>query len=177
MADYRCVIIEFAQFDVAVPLVCRQCGNCCRKCYVPIEPESLPEIAEVLGKPIRAIQDRLNEGLESYRQGNPSDCCFLAESRCLIHQVRPEACRQFPSFTDAAAGKADCPAHREHKRIERLLCRQYQEVQIRLPSSCKAPRPAPGGEWDRVLSIVKKANISEMFFQEFLALNRITENR
>lgn len=171
MADYPFIIIEFPRFDVSVPMVCRLCGNCCRNYYVPVELESLPEIARTMGEPIHSIQDRLNERLAVYRQGNPADCCFLAESRCLIHEVRPEACRQFPSFTDAAAGNVDCPAHREHKRVEQALCRERRDFQIRLPSSSRGPRRAPHDQWQELLAVVEKADISAEFLRAFLMLN------
>jgi Fe-S-cluster containining protein len=177
MADYPFIIIEFPEFDVAVPLICRLCGKCCRKYYVPVDLESLPEIAEIMGESIHSIQARLNESLESCRQGNPRDCCFLAESRCLIHEVKPEACRQFPSFTDAAAGNADCPAHKEHKRIERALCRENDEIQIRLPSCIKKARRVPDSEWQKILGIVEKADISELFLQAFVMLNKAEDKR
>ena len=140
--------------------------------YVPVDLESLPEISEIMEESIHSIQARLNESLESYRQGKPRDCCFLAESRCLIHEVKPEACRQFPSFTDAAAANVDCPAHKEHKRIERALCRESHEMQIRLPSSLKKTRRVPDREWEKILGMVEKADISELFFQTFVRLNR-----
>jgi Fe-S-cluster containining protein len=177
MPDYPSVVIEFGEFDLIVPLICRRCGNCCRSYYVPIDIESLPEIAEIMGEPIYSIQDRLNECLERYRKGSPGDCCFLAESSCRIHTVKPEACRQFPSFTDAAAGSVDCPAHKEHKIIERGLCSEYREFQIRLPSSLKKPRSAPQGEWGKIMDLLEKADASALFIQTFLNLNKAQDER
>jgi len=177
MADYPYVIIEFPDFDLAVPLVCRLCGNCCRNYYVPVDLEALPEIAQIMGETIHAIQDRLNENLERYRQGKPRDCCFLSGSRCLIHQVKPEACRQYPSFTDAAAGNVECPAHREYKRVERALYRENNEIQMRMPSSSRSPRRLPGREGQKIFSIVKSADVSAKFLEVFLILNRAMDSR
>lgn len=172
MAGCPFIVIEFPHFDVVVPLVCRLCGNCCRNCYVAVDPESLPEIARVTGESIHAIQDRLNQGLAGYRQGNPPDCCFLADNRCLIHEVKPEACRQFPSFTDAAAGSVECPAHREHKRIEQVLRRRYTQLQIRPPSSSRKHRQVPDEQWQELLGIVERQDVSAKFLRAFMLLNK-----
>jgi Fe-S-cluster containining protein len=164
-------VIELPQCDVKVPLVCRCCGNCCRNYYVPVDLESLPAISEILGEPIHAVQAKLNEKLDAHKHGRPGDCCFLKEDRCLIHAVKPEACRQFPSFTDAAAGNVDCPAHREYKKIERAFCREFRQAHIRRPSSSRKPRRVPDGDWEGIVSLVVNEGASGLFLEAFTALN------
>lgn len=170
--DYPFAVIELPQCDVMVPLVCRRCGNCCRNYYVPVDIESLPAISEILGEPIHAIQAKLNERLEAHRQGRPGDCCFLEESRCLIHAVKPEACRQFPSFTDAAAGNVDCPAHQEYKKIERAFCRNFRLALARMPSSARKPRRISDEDWEGIAGLVEREDASSLFLQAFKALNK-----
>ncbi len=170
--DYPCAVIELPQYDVTVPLICRLCGNCCRNYYVPVDLESLPAISETLGEPIHMVQARLNDKLEAYRQGRPGDCCFLEENRCLIHAVKPEACRQFPSFTDAAAGNVNCPAHREYKRIEKAFCREFPQARIRMPSSSRKPKRVPDGAWEKMMGVAENEDVSELFLQTFIMLNK-----
>ncbi len=167
---YNCSLIELPQGDLMVPLFCRLCGNCCRNYYVPVDIESLPAVSEALHKPIHAVQSILSERLEAYRQGRPADCCFLKEKRCLIHAVRPEACRQFPSFTDGAAGTVDCAAHREYKRVEKAFCREFQ-ARISMPGSSRKLRPVPVKHWKNIMGILQKEDISRDFLSAFIALN------
>lgn len=113
-------VIGCREYDVLIPFVCHQCGNCCRKYEPTIEPELLPEIAYCLGEAIAAIEKRLRDNSLSHRDGRPTDCCFLdpLHLRCSIYSVRPTSCRQFPALHgDDSAGAVDCPGYREYRRV------------------------------------------------------------
>lgn len=165
------MVFEFQGYDAVVPIICRQCGNCCKAYYVQVDIESLPEISQVMQQPIHSIQDELNQNLELYIKGEPEDCLFLSGCRCLIHEIKPEPCRQFPSFTDSGPAMVDCPCHKEYKRIEKQLCIQGV-VKIYRPTSIKRPRKIPCRELGRLADMLKIAGASGSLIREFMNLNR-----
>ena len=95
-------VIEFSEYDVVVAFVCHRCGNCCWNFY--------PGIAGLIGRPIHEIQSRLGEDCDAHNAGKPKDCFFLepGTTRCLIHEIRPDGCRLFPSLTKTGLGQVDC---------------------------------------------------------------------
>lgn len=171
MNDYPSMVFEFPDFDAVVPLICRRCGNCCKAYYVPVDFESLPEISQIMQLPIHRIQEKLNRNLEFYIKGKPADCLFLSGSRCLIHDIKPEPCRQFPSFTDSGPATVDCPSHKEYKRIERQL---YHDgvVKICRPTSSRRLRKIPLQELGQLSDTLKDAGASASLIREFIHLNR-----
>ena len=83
---------------------CTRCGACCRwEGYVHITPEETDRIAEFLGISVREFLDR-HTRLTDLRTGvslteKPDGACifFSTDGRCLIQDVKPKQCRDFPN--------------------------------------------------------------------------------
>jgi Fe-S-cluster containining protein len=167
-------VIEFSHYDVVVPFVCHRCGNCCRNYYPGIEMDMLPEIANIINKSIHEIQAKLGEDCDAHNAGRPEDCFFLEQgtSRCLIHEIRPDGCRLFPTLTKTGLGKVDCPGCREFVNAVKALSGHENGAAARRATHLKEPRPVPEGEWERTLKKLKEAKASELLIREFTLRNR-----
>ncbi len=166
-------VIEFSEYDVVVPFVCHRCGNCCREFYPGIEMEMLPEIAGLVGKPIHEIQARLSDDCDAHNAGRPRDCFFLdpGSNLCLIHGIRPDSCRLFPSLTKTGLGKVDCPGYREFENAVRALTGHENDAAAREATHLREPRPVPEGQWEPALKKLQAAKSSELLVQEFVTRN------
>ncbi len=167
-------IIEYSEYDVIIPFICHRCGNCCRTFYPSIDPEMLPEVARVLNTPIAVIQAQLGADCEAHNAGTPTDCYFLepADNTCRIHEVKPEACRLFPSLTDTGLGKVDCPGYREFKNIVGELSKNSGFTRIRKPTASEKLRRIPDHKRQYILLKLEKLNATELFIQKFLVMNK-----
>ena len=163
-------VIACREYDVIVPFVCHRCGNCCRRYEPIIELELLPEIARSLGEPIDVIQNRLGADGLSHSAGHPTDCCFLhpRHSGCIIYEVRPTACRQFPPLTGVGAGAVDCPGYREYRSVlsEFVDCIEYVS-QGRSTAARKRRQIPPDARRD-ILHILSAAIVSNRYRRVFL---------
>lgn len=93
---------------------CTQCGECCRHVFqsIPIESLDLYRIAKYLRDHDGGI-DSMDEVLLKYAvpvtlhqsgyflfmlktAAEDEHCVFLKENKCLIHPVKPRACRTYP---------------------------------------------------------------------------------
>jgi len=82
---------------------CLKCGNCCRlPGYVRLREGELEAIAEYMRISVESftnIYTRLTadrRGL-SLIENSKGHCIFLSDaSRCCIHDVKPQQCRDFP---------------------------------------------------------------------------------
>ncbi len=166
-------VIEFSEYDIVVPFVCLRCGNCCRNYYPGIEMDMLPEIANSISKPIHEIQARLGEDCSAHNSGRPADCLFLepGTSRCLIHEIRPDGCRLFPTLTKTGLGKVDCPGYREFDNAVKALSGRENGTAARKATHLKETRPVPEGEWEHTLKKLEEAKASALLVQEFVARN------
>ncbi len=82
---------------------CARCGNCCRwPGPVRVDNDEIEEIARFLemspdefrSRFIRLINDRTALSLTEKPDGS---CAFLEGNDCLIHDVKPNQCRDFPN--------------------------------------------------------------------------------
>jgi Fe-S-cluster containining protein len=83
---------------------CTACANCCRQTVVSVGQPEIEAIASYLG-----IDPDL--AARQYTRPDPEDsqarvlenehdaCVFLDENLCMIYDVRPKACRDFPHVT------------------------------------------------------------------------------
>ncbi len=167
-------VIACREYDVIVPFVCHRCGNCCRKYEPIVELELLPEIARCLGEPIDVIQNRLGVDSLSHSAGRPTDCCFLhpRHSGCIIHEVRPTACRQFPPLDGVGAGAVDCPGYREYRSVLNEFTARLKEFPSNPAKAACGRRPIPPGTREDVLHALAAAQVSDPYRQVFEALNR-----
>jgi Fe-S-cluster containining protein len=166
-------VIEFSHYDVVVPFVCHRCGKCCRNYYPGIEMVMLPEIANIINKPIYELQARLSEDCDGHSAGRPADCLFLepGTSRCLIHEIRPDGCRLFPALTKTGLGKVVCPGYREFDNAVKALSGCENGTAARRATHLKETRPVPEGEWEHTLKKLEEAKASALLVQEFAARN------
>lgn len=94
---------ELAQ-AVTQAIDCKECGNCCRVMTVHIYPEDVPRLAQGTLIPIESIRENLisqppDLPEDVWGQFRASPCSFLKGTVCSIYEHRPEACRDFPTFT------------------------------------------------------------------------------
>lgn len=96
------------------PFQCKCCGACC--CHVresvPLESLDAFRLAKYLrtqGKPVSCVDDVLVQYTEPVLLhesgytvfmlktiGTEDSCVFLQDNRCMIHAVKPRACRTYP---------------------------------------------------------------------------------
>ena len=167
-------IIACREYDVLVPFVCHRCGNCCRKYEPIVELELLPEIARCLGEPIEVIQNRLGADSLSHSAGRPMDCCFLdpLHLRCIIYEIRPTSCRQFPPLTGVGAGAVDCPGYREYSSVLNEFTGSPEHLRRGRSAAARGRRPIPPDTREDVLHTLAAAQVSDPYRQVFEALNR-----
>lgn len=84
--------------DVFAKIDCLKCANCCKTTGPLFTQQDIERIAKHLRvKPQKFIDDylRIDEDNDYVLQSVP--CTFLDnESYCMIYDVRPKACREFP---------------------------------------------------------------------------------
>ena len=89
---------------------CFRCGVCCIKFQAPLNPDEVQRVAAFLGiqadEFIRRFTDPRWQGKEKLLLHTNGACSFLNRdtsgkiSDCLIHQVRPAACRDWVAGPD-----------------------------------------------------------------------------
>jgi Fe-S-cluster containining protein len=175
-SPYR--VIACAGCELLVPFVCRRCGRCCRNYDPIVELELLPEIARHMGEPISVIQDRLGANSLAHSGGRPTDCCFLhpRQPECLIYEIRPTACRQFPPLSGGGAGAVDCPGYREYSRVLNAFTGLKPGIR-QGPSAAPCGRiPLPGHVRGEALRILTAAGVSDEYHRVFEALNGMPDS-
>jgi uncharacterized protein len=94
--------------EIAAPIVaaidCTACGNCCRALTVHIYPEDIPRLAQGLDSAAEDIEaqyiDRPDDlPSDVWGQFKQQPCALLCGNLCSIYEHRPQACRDFPTFT------------------------------------------------------------------------------
>lgn len=166
-------VIAWREYDIVVPFVCHRCGNCCRKYEPVVEMELLPEIARAIGATIDVIQNRLLDDSLSHSAGLPTDCCFLdpLQLRCVIYEIRPTACRQFPALGGVGVGAVDCPGYREHRSVLNEFTARLKEIPSGPAGSARGRRPIPPDARKDVLHTLTAARVSDGYHRVFEALN------
>ncbi|MFH1078663.1 MAG: YkgJ family cysteine cluster protein [Pseudomonadota bacterium] len=166
-------VIACLEYDILVPFVCHRCGNCCRNYDPIIEMELLPEIARTLGEPISAIQDRLRVQSLSHSIGSPTDCCFLhpRHSGCIIYEVRPTACRQFPPLAGVGAGAVDCPGYRDYRSVLNKFTNRRERVPERRFTAARGQRQIPPHARRNIRCALTAAGVSDGYRQVFEEMN------
>lgn len=77
---------------------CLQCANCCKTTSPVFTDKDIDRIARhVRIKPSELVESHLHLDDENDYVLNSSPCTFLAgDNTCLIYDVRPKACREYP---------------------------------------------------------------------------------
>ncbi len=89
-------------------LACRKgCASCCRiHAAVPIYPLEMAGMAWYCTEQVAGEErEVLTTQLENFQEGQP--CPFLVRDICIVHAVRPMACRQFNVFDTPCAENED----------------------------------------------------------------------
>jgi Fe-S-cluster containining protein len=170
---YPYKLVACREYDILVPFVCHHCGNCCRKYEPIVDLELLPEIARSLGEPIDVIQNRLGADGISHSTGHPTDCCFLdpLHLRCIIYEIRPTSCRQFPPLSGVGAGAIDCPGYREHRSVLSEFAGNPEHFRRSRSAAARGQRQVPPhARWD-ILHTLTVAMVSDGYRKVFEALN------
>jgi len=99
---------------------CQRCGNCCRvRGYVRLREDEIDTIADYLGLSVsdftksytRVTRDRRGLSLIEHADGS---CIFLRDdSLCMINDVKPAQCRDFPHVWNFAGYENLCAAAKE----------------------------------------------------------------
>jgi Fe-S-cluster containining protein len=80
---------------------CTACANCCRHSLVPVNKPEIEKIAKYLGSTSEAVAglytvpDPDAPALRILRNSG-EECVFLDGNLCMIYEVRPKTCRDFP---------------------------------------------------------------------------------
>jgi Fe-S-cluster containining protein len=135
--------------------------------------DMLPEIANTINKPIQEIQARLGEDCDAHNAGRPKDCFFLDQgtSRCLIHEIRPDGCRWFPTLTKTGLGKVDCPGCREFDVVVQAFSGNNSGVAIHKTMPFRKRRQVPDAEWKALLKILETAGASVTMIRQLSLCN------
>lgn len=123
--------VRARQRSTGVKLACRRgCSACCKVNDLPafqVELAGMSRFAvELLGGPGR---EGLKAQLAAHRPGDP--CPFLVADACVVHPVRPIACRLFNLFGTPCAPGEDPYRTRPRDLLEPpggLLGRAYREM-------------------------------------------------
>jgi Fe-S-cluster containining protein len=85
-------------------LICQRCGACCRwQGYVKITEEEAGEMAEYLGIDRDEFMAKYTRmvfypiGL-TLRERSDDSCVFLVGNECVVQEVKPQHCRDFPNI-------------------------------------------------------------------------------
>jgi Fe-S-cluster containining protein len=72
---------------------CRMCGNCCRFKTIPVNEEDIKRLIDSGFHDFHEVR-----GGENVLKRINGRCLYLADDKCLVHDVRPSVCRNFPFF-------------------------------------------------------------------------------
>ncbi|MDD2902340.1 MAG: YkgJ family cysteine cluster protein [Syntrophales bacterium] len=101
---------------------CQRCGKCCEQLGLPWDPFKVHEIAEYLDinldelitRYYGSIIEKDGEKFYELRDELTRPCRLLGKDKsCLIHQVKPGPCEDYPIETDFGDSGIDCPAYKK----------------------------------------------------------------
>jgi len=91
-------IMQNIHNEVFTKTDCLLCANCCKTTSPIITEKDLERIAKYLRlKPVKFIEQYLQKDTDELWMFRQTPCVFLdADNYCLIYDVRPKACREYP---------------------------------------------------------------------------------
>jgi Fe-S-cluster containining protein len=108
---------------------CQRCGKCCDQLGLPWDISKNPEIAEHLNigleeffqKYYGNIIEKDGKKYYEFRDELRKPCQFLGKDKvCLIYQVRPRQCEDYPIETNHGDSGINCPAYKKAIKVFRL---------------------------------------------------------
>ncbi len=84
--------------EVFSKIDCLTCANCCKTTSPIITEKDIERVAKFLRlKPVQFIEKYLKKDTDGQWMFKQTPCVFLdADNYCLIYDVRPKACREYP---------------------------------------------------------------------------------
>jgi len=163
-------ILEFRNYDILLPFLCYECGNCCRNYTPQIYRDKIPKISEHLGWP----EDELIKMHKvAYLSEPRKDCPFLTEENlCSIYPYRPSNCRLYPLETMLHNADVDCKGYKEFRRIWEKFAKGRQYFALRNPNDNlnKPLRTVPNQEWPKLLNIFFNCKPSSQMISKFMKI-------
>lgn len=101
--------------EVQQHIDCTSCANCCRHSVVSVNELEIDRIARHLAVPAEAITRLYTTPDPDARASRTllnsgNGCVFLDGNLCMIYEVRPRACRDFPHVAVGAHSLASRPS-------------------------------------------------------------------
>ena len=91
------ILAHEANNHISKAIDCPQCGNCCNKLVINVEPEDAVLCAKGIGLPATVFIDKYIEVSEGGKYFmNTIPCNFLADKKCTVYEHRFTDCRAFP---------------------------------------------------------------------------------
>lgn len=93
---------------LALPIIqaidCKTCGNCCRSLAVFLEEDDAKRLSQGAFIPLETITAHFLDTENATQFGEwgmfkQLPCPFLSGTLCTVYAHRPNACREYPSFT------------------------------------------------------------------------------
>lgn len=78
---------------------CLTCANCCKTTSPIFTPKDINRIAKFLKMPVHGfVEAYLYRDTDGHMVLKTAPCAFLdgSDNKCLIYEVRPKACREYP---------------------------------------------------------------------------------
>jgi len=157
--------LDFEEFRLRIPFVCRMCGECCRKLSKVIYD---PRTGKVY---IEDLEFDYIEGVEEYKDfQHPIRivCPFLKDNKCTIYQIRPKSCREYPLLTGDLG--VNCPALKSFKRF--LNAFKAKRVEFKVVEGELEPTCIP----EEFLKIFKSLNPTKEELEAFMRLNKVEKS-
>jgi Fe-S-cluster containining protein len=169
------------EWSINLPFLCNKCGVCCTlddfltAGEIKAKAQEQPEVHAKL----KALYDELGKLLEAgeaeyddYTMHNP--CPFLCNKTCMIYQIRPEGCRQFPN-TAFGMQTQDCvPLTRFKKQRSALKKGRASKETYYFTGECGEPVKASKfteKQYQNCISKLRQAGITDEELTLFHQLN------
>ena len=167
-------VVELLQYDVIVPFVCYQCGNCCNEFTPQIIANVIPDISKYLKIPEEDLRNQHEKSYLSQDTDSPDNCLFLSnQNKCKIYPFRPDNCRLFP-FTDFGSEGTNCQGHKEYMSVVTELFKGRKYAAMWEPDNYPKSklREMPDKEFSKILQKILNAKLSKLMIKDFIMMNK-----
>lgn len=163
--------------QVFIPFICKRCGECCRKVGVDLANINPSEVAKHLGISEKEVIERYLG--ETFCKGKKIKymitksripCPFLQGNECLIHPVKPDACKGFPVTTDFGDHGIGCPGEEEANRTIHILGRGISYFAS--PIDIAEEIYIPDQKWEKIVKKYLASHPSKEALELFLKFNQ-----
>ena len=151
-------------FNIIVPFICYRCGHCCYDYTPQLSDDQLRALALQRNQPFEDVK-KLHK--KAYFTGDTGETCPALDEAgsCLIYDIRPDCCREYPLNTFNGANGVLCPGYEEHWRAYDTIL-QYVENHRHEEGSI---------DEKTLLKLLMQAKPSCRMIEEFVKANRISK--